>query len=117
MIEVVTTFNDGHTRYYAGELVSANNFQPENLKKFIDYGWVKEQGAQGAALAQAVEPRQRPRRAVQRCAGGVVRHALRADMQDVHAPRRMRRAASGEVAAVSDEAIEGFGEAVTGRHG
>ena len=55
MIEVVTTFNDGHTRYYAGELVSANNFQPENLKKFIDYGWVKEQGAQGAALAQGVE--------------------------------------------------------------
>ena len=55
MIEVVTTFNDGHTRYYAGELVSANNFQPENLKKFIDYGWVKEHGAQGAALAHGVE--------------------------------------------------------------
>lgn len=54
MIEVVTTFNDGHTRYYAGELVSANNFQPENLKKFLEYGWVKEQGAQGAALAQGV---------------------------------------------------------------
>lgn len=55
MIEVMTTFNDGHTRYYAGELVSANNFQPENLKKFLEYGWVKEQGAQGAALAQGVE--------------------------------------------------------------
>ena len=55
MIEVVTTFNDGATRYYAGELVSANNFQPENLKKFLEYGWAKEQGAQSAPLAHGVE--------------------------------------------------------------
>ena len=52
MIEVVTTFNDGHTRYYAGELASENNFQPENLKKFIEYGWAKEQDAPAAPLAQ-----------------------------------------------------------------
>ena len=55
MIEVVTTFNDGATRYYAGERVAAQNFQPENLKKFLEYGWVKEQGAAGASLAQGVE--------------------------------------------------------------
>ena len=54
MIEIVTTFNDGHTRYFAGERVSANNFQPENLKKFLEYGWAKEQGAEGAALQQGV---------------------------------------------------------------
>ena len=52
MIEVVTTFNDGHTRYFAGERVSANNFQPENLKKFLEYGWAKEQGADATPLAQ-----------------------------------------------------------------
>ena len=45
MIEVVTTFNDGAVRYYAGERVAAQNFQPENLKKFLEYGWAKEQGA------------------------------------------------------------------------
>lgn len=55
MIEVVTTFNDGATRYYEGELASENNFQPENLKKFLEYGWVKKQGAAGASLAQGVE--------------------------------------------------------------
>ena len=55
MIEVVTTFNDGATRYYAGERVSENNFQPENLKKFLEYGWAKEQGAASAPLAQGVE--------------------------------------------------------------
>lgn len=55
MIEVVTTFNDGATRYYAGELASENNFQPENLKKFLEYGWAKEQGASSAPLAQGVE--------------------------------------------------------------
>ena len=55
MIEVVTTFNDGATRYYAGELVSANNFQPENLKKFLEYGWVKEECVQAAPLAHGVE--------------------------------------------------------------
>ena len=54
MIEIVTTFNDGHTRYFAGERVSANNFQPENLKKLLEYGWAKEQGAEGAALQQGV---------------------------------------------------------------
>ena len=54
MIEVVTTFNDGATRYYAGERVSENNFQPEHLKKFLEYGWVKEQGADAAPLAQGV---------------------------------------------------------------
>ena len=55
MIEVVTTFNDGPTRYYAGERVSENNFQPEHLKKFLEYGWAKEQGAASAPLAQGVE--------------------------------------------------------------
>jgi hypothetical protein len=55
MIEVVTTFNDGAVRYYEGELLSENNFQPENLKKFLEYGWVKEQGAAPAPLAQGVE--------------------------------------------------------------
>lgn len=55
MIEIVTTFNDGHTRYFAGERVSSNNFQPENLKKFLEYGWAKEQGADAAPLAQGVE--------------------------------------------------------------
>ena len=55
MIEVVTTFNDGATRYYAGERVSENNFHPENLKKFLEYGWAKEQGADAAPLAQGVE--------------------------------------------------------------
>ena len=55
MIEVVTTFNDGATRYYAGERVSKNNFQPESLKKFHEYGWAKEQGADAAPLAQGVE--------------------------------------------------------------
>lgn len=55
MIEVVTTFNDGATRYYAGERVSEQNFQPENLKKFLEYGWVNEEGAQVAPLAQGVE--------------------------------------------------------------
>ncbi|MDX9716269.1 MAG: hypothetical protein RBT67_02745 [Thauera sp.] len=54
MIEVVTTFNDGHTRYYAGERVAAQNFQPENLKKFLEYGWVKEECAQAAPLAHGV---------------------------------------------------------------
>ena len=54
MIEVVTTFNDGATRYYAGERVSKNNFQPESLKKFLEYGWAKEQGADAAPLAQGV---------------------------------------------------------------
>lgn len=54
MIEIVTTFNDGHTRYYAGECVSENNFQTEDLKKFLEYGWAKEQGAEGAALQQGV---------------------------------------------------------------
>ena len=54
MIEVVTTFNDGATRYYAGERVSENNFQPEHLKKFLEYGWAKEQGADAAPLAQGV---------------------------------------------------------------
>lgn len=54
MIEIVTTFNDGHTRYYAGERVSENNFQPENLKKFLEYGWAKEQGTAGSPLAQSV---------------------------------------------------------------
>ena len=55
MIEVVTTFNDGATRYYAGERVSENNFQPEYLKKFLEYGWAKQQGANAAPLAQGVE--------------------------------------------------------------
>ena len=55
MIEVVMTFNDGHTRYYAGELVSKNNFQPENLKKFIEYGWAQKHGREGAQAAQGVE--------------------------------------------------------------
>ncbi len=55
MIEVVTTFNDGAVRYYAGERVSENNFQPEYLKKFLEYGWAKEQGAASAPLAQGVE--------------------------------------------------------------
>lgn len=55
MIEVVTTFNDGATRYYEGELASENNFQPEHLKKFLEYGWAKEQGADAAPLAQGVE--------------------------------------------------------------
>ena len=55
MIEVVTTFNDGATRYYAGERVAAQNFQPDNLKKFLEYGWAKEQGADAAPLAQSVE--------------------------------------------------------------
>ena len=55
MIEVVTTFNDGATRYYAGERVAENNFQPESLKKFLEYGWAKEQGADAAPLAQGVE--------------------------------------------------------------
>lgn len=55
MIEVVTTFNDGATRHYAGERVSEQNFQPENLKKFLEYGWVKEEGARAAPLAQGVE--------------------------------------------------------------
>lgn len=55
MIEIVTTFNDGHTRYYAGECVSESNFQAENLKKFLEYGWAKEQGADAAPLARGVE--------------------------------------------------------------
>ena len=54
MIEVVTTFNDGAVRYYAGERVSENNFQPENLKKFLEYGWAKEQGAAGVPLPEGV---------------------------------------------------------------
>lgn len=54
MIEVVTTFNDGVTRYYEGELLSENNFQPEALKNFSTYGWLKEQGTAGSPLAQGV---------------------------------------------------------------
>lgn len=52
MIEIVTQFNDGHTRYYEGERVSEKNFQPENLEKFLGYGWAKRQGTAGAALQQ-----------------------------------------------------------------
>ena len=54
LLEAVTTFNDGATRYYEGELLSANNFQPEDLKKFVEYGWLKEQGTAGSPLAQGV---------------------------------------------------------------
>ena len=54
MLEVVITFNDGATRYYEGELLSANNFQPEALKNFLEYGWLKEQGTAGSPLAQGV---------------------------------------------------------------
>ena len=54
MIHVLTTFNDGYTRYYAGEVVSAKNFQPADLQKFIEYGWAKEEGAESAPAAQGV---------------------------------------------------------------
>lgn len=55
MIEIVTTFNDGATRYYEGELVSENNFQPESLTNFLEYGWAKVYGAAGLPLQQGVE--------------------------------------------------------------
>lgn len=52
MYEVMTTFNDGPTRYYEGERVSANNFDPDDLDRFKDYGWVAQLGS-GAVPAQA----------------------------------------------------------------
>lgn len=51
MYEVLTTFNDGPTRYYKGERVSASNFDPDDLDRFKDYGWVG-QGGSGAVPAQ-----------------------------------------------------------------
>lgn len=52
MYEVMTTFNDGPTHYYEGERVSANNFDPDDLDRFKDYGWVAPVGS-GAVPAQA----------------------------------------------------------------
>lgn len=55
MIDVRTTFNDGHTRYYQGERVSENNFDPDDLAKFAAYGWISEEGAKAPVAVQNAE--------------------------------------------------------------
>lgn len=55
MYDVVTTFNDGHARYYQGERVVAQNFDPADLSKFVEYCWIKPVGAEPASVQSGVE--------------------------------------------------------------
>lgn len=55
MLEIITTFNDGHTRYYQGERVSESNFDPAELAKFVAYGWIAKEGAAPTVAVQNAE--------------------------------------------------------------
>jgi hypothetical protein len=55
MYDVITTFNHGHARFFKNEQVSPENFTPEDLGRYVNYGWLRAPGAAAVPLPTNTE--------------------------------------------------------------
>lgn len=55
MITVSIDFVDGYNRYFAGESVDERSFEPDDLARFLEYGWVSDGVERNPTVTQAAE--------------------------------------------------------------